>query len=56
MCADALVESLGGRRFEAQESGSLANTGLLERIPVLLVLSEFHRTQNFWNQGPGAVK
>lgn len=45
-----------GPRFEAQENGSLANTGFLERIRVLLVVSEFHRTQNFWNQRPGAVE
>ena len=46
---------MGGLRFETQGSGSLANMGLWERIPVLLVVSEFHRTKNFWNQGPGAV-
>ena len=46
MCANALVEELEGLRLEAHWDGSLANTGFLERIPGLPVVSEFHGTEH----------
>lgn len=39
MCADALVEKFGRPEVRGTGKWSLANTGLLERIPVFLVVS-----------------